>query len=348
MSFVSNNKMVSEISKVDMIKAHFYYWRNFFQMIFTISRTYSNYLIVLKKVLSGKFPVELIMRDGRSVSINTFNAMYILTHTRNLKEVYCDVENDLVNISTRTLHKNQIIFHGGVNNGDLVHSFLQEDYSNLPIKNKIVIDIGSNIGDTPIYFALRGAKKVIGLEPFPKNYDLSNKNIKENNLSDKITTVLAGCSSKKGTITINPNYESNHESKLIEFEHGKQIPLVTLEDILKQFNVSDESILKIDCEGCENDIILSATKELLQKFSHMQIEYHTGYRTLKEKLEACGFSVSITGPIAIDVLHTLLQSIQKFPIFGFKKTDLNTKDNVKFRKKHKIGYTGFIFAKKIM
>ncbi|TAK16889.1 MAG: FkbM family methyltransferase [Nitrosarchaeum sp.] len=341
--------MVSEISKVDFIKAHFYYWKNFFQMILNVSRTYSNYFIVLKKVLSGNFPVKLIMRNGRCTSIHTFNAMYVLTFTRNLKSVYCDVENDLVSISTKMLPQNKIIFHGGVNNGDLVHGFLQEDYGKLPIKNKTIIDIGSNIGDTPIYFALHGAKKVIGLEPFPKNYDLSNKNIIENNLSDKITILLAGCSSKNGTITINPDYESNHESKLIEFEHGKQIPLMTLEDILKQYNVPDESILKMDCEGCENDIILSATKELLQKFSHMQIEYHVGYRTLKDKLEDSGFSVSITGPVAIDVLHTLLQSIQEFlSVFGFKKTGVNTKDNVQFRKKHKIGYTGFIFAKKIM
>lgn len=346
MSFISNNKMVSEISKAELIKAHIYYWKNFFQMILNVCRAYSNYFIVLKKVLSGKFPVELIMRNGRRVSIYTFNAMYVLTFTRNLKGVYCDVENDLVKVSRKILSKNQIIFHGGVNNGDLVHGFLKEDYSKLPVKNKIVIDIGSNIGDTPIYFALHGARKVIGLEPFPKNYELSNKNIMENNLSDKITTLLAGCSSKKGTITINPDYQSNHESRLVEFEYGKQIPLLTLEDILKQFNVHGESILKMDCEGCENDIIICATKELLQKFSYIQIEYHTGYRTLKEKLEACGFSVSITGPVAIDVLHTLLQSIQEFlSVLGFKTKDLSSKNNVKFGKKHKIGYTGFIFAK---
>lgn len=344
--------MVPEISKVDFIKAHFYYWKNFFQMILNVSRTYSNYFIVLKKVLCGEFPVELIMRNGNRVSIHTFNAMYLLTFTRNLKEVYCDVENDLVNISTKMLPQNKIIFHGGVNNGDLVHGFLQEDYGKLPIKNKTIIDIGSNIGDTPIYFALHGAKKVIGLEPFPKNYDLLNKNIIENNLLDKITILLAGCSSKNGTITINPNYESNHESKLIEFVDGKHIPLLTLDDILKQYNVPDESILKMDCEGCENDIIISATKELLQKFSHIQIEYHIGYITLKEKLEASGFSVSITGPVAIDVLHTLLQSIKKiFSFFNFdKKKDviiINNTDNIHHKKDHKIGYTGFIYATRI-
>jgi|CXWL01.1.fsa_nt_gi FkbM family methyltransferase len=352
MSFISNNMMISEISKVELIKAHVYYWKNFFQMIWNIYRTYSNYFIVLKKVLSGKFPVELIMRNGRRVSIHTFNAMYVLTFTRNLKGVYCDVENDLVKVFTKMLPENQIIFHGGVNNGDLVHGFFEEDYGKLPIKNKIIIDIGSNIGDTPIYFALHGARKVIGLEPFPKNYELSNKNIIENNLSDKIITLLAGCSSKKGTITINPDYESNHESRLVESEHGKQIPLLTLEDILKQYNVPDESILKMDCEGCENDIIISATKELLQKFSHIQIEYHIGYRTLKEKLEACGFSVSITGPVAIDVLHTLLQSIQRiFSIFNFDKKKniiiINNTDNIHYKKNHKIGYTGFIYAAKI-
>jgi FkbM family methyltransferase len=340
--------MIREISIFELIKSHICYWKNFAQLLLNIYKTYSNYSIVLNKVLQGKFPVEAILRDGKRISIHTFNSMYVLAFTRDSKEVSCDVENDLVRITSKLSLGKEIVLHGGVSNGDIVYGFLKEDYGRLPVNNKTVIDVGSNIGDTPIYFALRGAKKVIGLEPFPKNYDLSNKNITANNLSDKITILLAGCSSEKGSIMINPNYESNHESRLVEFEQGIEIPLLTLEYILNQYDIPPDSILKMDCEGCENEIIISAPKDILQRFSHIQIEYHSGYKILKEKLEKCGFSVSITGPVATDVLHTFLQSIQRISsVFGFKKSDLgtiDTNDNSRYRKNHKIGYTGFIYA----
>jgi len=210
-----------------------------------------------------------------------------------------------------------------------------------------VIDIGANIGDTPIYFALHNAKKVIALEPFLKNYEFAKTNIAINNLAEKIIILLAGCSAKNGFITINPNYQSNHESKLVEFQDGKQIPLFTIEDLFNQYNIPHGSILKMDCEGCENDIINSASKEILQRFSHIQIEYHSGYKTLKEKLEKCGFSVSITGPVATDVLSTYLQSIKKKCSIFNKKSSLKVVDDiygVKHIKNHVIGYTGFIYA----
>lgn len=41
-------------------------------------------------------------------------------------------------------------------------------YGAIDVKDKIIVDLGSFIGDTPIYFALKGAKSVIALEPHPK------------------------------------------------------------------------------------------------------------------------------------------------------------------------------------
>lgn len=338
-----------DISIIELITAHICYWKNFIQLLSNVSKTYSNYSTVLARALSGKFPVESILRNGKHISLDTFNAMYVLAFTRDFKEVQCDVENDLVIISSKPILGKTTIFQGGINNGDIVNSFLKEDYGKLPINGKIVIDVGSNIGDTPIYFALQGAKKVIGLEPFPKNHELANKNIIANNLSDKITILLAGCSAEKRFITINPDYESNHESKLVEFQNGKQIPILTLEDLYNKYNVPLGSILKMDCEGCENEIINSASKETLQRFSHIQIEYHSGYRILKEKLEKCGFKVYITGPVATDVLHTYLQLARRIcSAFNLNKKinsdTRNNTNNVSNKKNHKIGYIGFIFA----
>ena len=89
---------------------------------------------------------------------------------------------------------------------------------------------------------------------------------------------------------VDPNYESSMRSKLKNFKDGVKIPIFTLEKIVSENKISD-GILKMDCEECEYETILSTSSDTLQKFSHIQIEYHNGYSKLKEKLERSGFKI---------------------------------------------------------
>ncbi|HDD64256.1 MAG TPA: hypothetical protein ENF53_03775 [Thermoprotei archaeon] len=45
--------------------------------------------------------------------------------------------------------------------------FYKETYRFLDVKDKVVIDVGAWVGDSSVYFALKGAKKVIAMEPHP-------------------------------------------------------------------------------------------------------------------------------------------------------------------------------------
>jgi len=211
-----------------------------------------------------------------------------------------DISNDIVTLSALTHDRKKITItlHGGTSNGDVKGIFIGNAYQWLPVKNRTVIDIGANIGDSAIYFALCGATKIICLEPFAKNYELAVKNIKQNNFSNKISVQLAGCSGKRDHIIVDPEYESGGSSILKDFQKGIKVPLITLEDVLKECDVNfDESIiLKMDCEGCEYDAILSENEKTLQRFSHVMIEYHYGYKNLKQKMENAGFEVSVTRP----------------------------------------------------
>ena len=38
-------------------------------------------------------------------------------------------------------------------------------FKNVDFSNRIVVDVGAAFGDTPVFFALRGAKKIIAIEP---------------------------------------------------------------------------------------------------------------------------------------------------------------------------------------
>ena len=238
-----------------------------------------------------KYPILAKLRNGEEKLLYHYYDIYLSSF--GLMN-HCKIENNIINISGTKL-QSEIKLYYGDNNGDIYGIFFNEEYKFLPVNGRTVIDIGANIGDSSIYFALKNAGKVIALEPFPKNYEVAKKNVEINNLTNKIEIVLAGCFSKAGNITIDPKEEGAGKA-LHPSNEGIQIPLMTLDDILATFSVTQPALLKIDCEGCEYDIILSTSKETLQKFSHILIEYHYGYKNLKEKLEKCNFDVSVTDP----------------------------------------------------
>lgn len=180
--------------------------------------------------------------------------------------------------------------------GMVREQFLEEQYKWLNVKGKDVIDIGANIGDSAIYFALNGAKHVYAFEPYPYSYKIASNNIKLNKLNKRITLLNEGCSDKEGGINIKTDYQNFGGTDLKEFNKGTKINLTTLKSIINRFNIKSPAILKIDCEGCEYSVLLNANNSDLKKFEQIQIEYHYGYLNLKKKLIDAGFEVKNNNP----------------------------------------------------
>ena len=273
----------------DYVKSYFRYL-NFYPNVFNRYRkTFKNFFKVLLKSYRNEFPFTAILKNGEQ---KTFLSRFDIGATSSGFKDWYEINDNIVIIKKEKFA--HLKFYDAINNSDIATIFFNEEYSFLPVNDRDVIDIGANIGDSSIYFAVRGAKRVIAVEPFPINYNSAKKNIATNNLSDKIHLLHAGCSDKDGSITINSSQKGGISS-LNKTENGTKISLITLEDILEKFNIKS-AILKIDCEGCEYDVILSTSKRTLQKFTDIFIEYHYGYKNLKEKLENCGFNVIITEP----------------------------------------------------
>lgn len=173
--------------------------------------------------------------------------------------------------------------------------FIKEEYGWLRVDGKNVVDIGANVGDTAIYFSLKGANHVYAYEPYPYSYNIATKNITINSLGDKITLLNEGCGKKHSQITIEEDYKNYSGTNLKGFKTGKNIKITTLENLTKEFNLEDAA-LKIDCEGCEYNVILNAPVDTLRKFDQIVMEYHYGYLDIKEKLERAGFMVKNTKP----------------------------------------------------
>jgi len=325
----------NNISFYEKILGHFEYWKDFLDMTRSVKRTFDNPNLVLWNVFNNKLPLKAKLRNGKNIEIKSFNALYLVSKTYKSANITFDDNEDIVKIGIKD-KKRELIFHGGMNNGDLANVFVKNDYSFLKVENKIVLDIGANIGDTAIYFAIKGAKKVIGIEPFHKNFKIAEKNISFNNFSNEIKMVQAGCSSESGSIKISTEDQSNIESVIRKSKEGEDIPLISLEDIIEKYQIPKDSILKIDCEGCEYDIIENADDKTLLHFSQIQLEYHSGCKSLKRKFESIGYQVKFTEPHATDVINTFFSNFRKS-----RSNSINGKSN------HKIGYAGFLFATKI-
>ena len=166
-------------------------------------RSYDNYISITVCFWKRRYPIKATLRNGKTVTIKNERTLKFLWHTipedgilHGLGyDIRLDTEKEISTI--RSCSKNsEISLHDSINNGDVFEIFLKSQYGILPVNDAIVIDVGANIGDSSIYFALQGAKRIIAVEPFPRNYVIAKENVKLNNLSKKINVVLAGCGSE--------------------------------------------------------------------------------------------------------------------------------------------------------
>ena len=114
------------------------------------------------------------------------------------------------------------------------------------------------------------------MEPLPTNFEIAKKNIKQNNLTDKIELLLSACGDNSNEIQVDPKKESTPQASLKISTDGITIPMYDLKNILEKYQIQS-AILKMNCEGCEYNTILNSSRDVLRKFELLMIEYHYGY-----------------------------------------------------------------------
>jgi len=267
---------------IDILKKYRFSYKNYIKVIYNLR----------KQMTSGKEnKIKVKLKDGQ---IEYMDLDEILDYAgRNYYIEYLKVMSECKGI-TKIKYKDRLLnFYGAQKNGDIMGIFFNNDYRFLQSHNETVIDIGANIGDSSIYFALNNAKKVIALEPYPYSYNYALKNINVNNLNDKIVLLNAGYGIDS---EIKVDYViSNIGSKLASSQNGKDIHIYSLKTIINNYNLDNNLLLKMDCEGCEYNL-LNEDNNVLRKFKRIQIEYHYGYDKLVAKLKECDFNIKYTKP----------------------------------------------------
>ena len=201
--------------------------------------------------------------------------------------------------------------------GAFIENFVLEQYNIEKGNGKNIIDIGANRADSTLYFANKGYN-VIGFEPVKDLFEKGIQNINLNeNLKNQITFInkAIGCKNGKTKIFINNDLDNcsvDSSTYLKEKENFEIIDTITIEKALKDYNI-DPYILKMDCEGCEVDIILNSN---LSMFKEIIFEYHTAFTNVQpeimiKELERQNFKLIMKDEMPYDSCLGMIKMINK-------------------------------------
>ncbi len=171
-----------------------------------------------------------------------------------------------------------------------------------------IVDVGAHIGLFSLYVrALNADVKIVALEPEEANFELLQKNIKDNKLTKiKNLQIALGGRSETGNLVISSdshNHRLEHApaSTTQEAKQEKantQIAQIhSLRDFLDQEKIKKVSLLKLDIEGGEYDIFSACMPADFARIKNIIMEYHNyggfNYKEIENQLRENGFGVQI-------------------------------------------------------
>lgn len=180
--------------------------------------------------------------------------------------------------------------------GIMIEIFHRDIYKFPKRKMHTVVDVGAHIGIFTCLAAIY-ADRVIAIEPSPDNFSLLKQNIKLNGFNNVIPIQIA-LSDKNGTSTFFLSEYGTGVHSLIPFNTNNVIAVktCTMERLFEIYELDKVSFLKMDCEGCEYNV-LKSSRELFSKIDQIAMESHHGYTEEIAELLAKEFVVSVKGSI---------------------------------------------------
>ena len=119
------------------------------------------------------------------------------------------------------------------------------EYWPLKLKNDdVLLDVGANIGIFTITLHER-VNKIICIEPEAQNLELLFTNIKANKVNN-VSVIPFAVSNKKQTLLVNDT------GGLAKVDiSGKPVKAMTIDDVLREYNLPLPTVVKMDIEGSE-------------------------------------------------------------------------------------------------
>lgn len=157
----------------------------------------------------------------------------------------------------------------------LIEMFMDEEYA-FPLSGdpEVIIDLGSNVGISVIYFKLRYPHaRVYAFEPNPSAYERLVQNVRQFN---DVKSFELAVGKEDGEVSFFVHPESSMSSSLVDRDgQGMQqitVPLLSLSSAIAKTDERLVSLLKFDIEGAEYDLF--AHTEVLPQVECLVGEIH--------------------------------------------------------------------------
>ncbi len=145
-------------------------------------------------------------------------------------------------------------------------------------QNPIIIDCGSNIGLSILFFKqLFPSSQIIGFEPNPTIFNLLYKNILTSSF-ESIQLFQEAIWSSNKKVSFNNNLNDASQILIKEFKDNILVDAISLKPYLDK----DIDFLKLDIEGAELEV-LQDIAPCLGRVRHLFVEYHS-YQEQEQRL----------------------------------------------------------------
>jgi FkbM family methyltransferase len=127
-------------------------------------------------------------------------------------------------------------------------------------KEDLFVDVGANVGSYTVLAAAHIGSAVISVEPVPATYNHLLNNIYLNNIHDRVSVFNIALGGKNGYIDFTSTLDTVNHVATKDDKDVIQVEMITLDNLLAG---KKPSLLKIDVEGFETEVINGAGNTLL-------------------------------------------------------------------------------------
>ena len=140
-----------------------------------------------------------------------------------------------------------------------------------------VLDVGANIGAYTLLFATWAGPsgRVVAFEPSPRSVEGLREHLKLNGVADRVEIVQAAVSSAEGTAWFDCSGPSGANALVSEARGGGAITVdTTTLDAYCESRGLRPSVIKVDVEGAELDVLRGGRRTLAQPGLDIFVEFH--------------------------------------------------------------------------
>ncbi len=213
--------------------------------------------------LGTKYGANFFTKDIKNIQLREKSFKILTINNKKIIET-----SDGIKFFIDSIHPGNTIIETFVKNMHMINT-------KIDLKDKTVVDIGAECGDTGLYYANQGAK-VYSFEPVKTHFNFMLKNLELNPVLTKNIIPINAAIGKDGILKF---YESTKEgggsgaSYLNNRQNNDfqitEVQGYTLKNAKKKFGILHIDLLKMDCKGCE----FSLTKDDLEHVENVKIEY---------------------------------------------------------------------------